>query len=157
MSDELERDDAGAADELRALYERLQPPPLADEAGESDPTTAEVVAWMRGAWQRIEPPRVAVPRPAVPLPSRRRTRSSSFALAAAAALVLLAGAAAYLRALRPASAPPPNVAEQPASGVEILAVLPDRIELRSGPVRLVLLAPTPTETTSENTDPHAGG
>jgi hypothetical protein len=59
------------------------------------------------------------------------------------------GSAALLRALatrverttRIAQAPTPA----PVNDVEVLDVRPDQVELRSGPVRLVLLGPPPTE------------
>jgi hypothetical protein len=132
-------------EELRELYRRLRPPPLADGAGEADPETARVVRWMQRAWRELEPPRAVLPRSV----ARRPRRLARPALLAAAAVVLLLAGAALWRALaaRSAAVPRLDVAREPApagtDGVEILDVRPDRLELRSGPVRLVLLGPPP--------------
>jgi hypothetical protein len=132
-------DDAGSA-ELRALYARLQPPPLADEPFEADAETVRVVGWMQQAWRGLAVPPARAPRRARPRPVRR-------ALAAAALLLVVAGAA-FLRAWRERTATRPERLAGVGTrteGVEVLAALPDRLELRSGPVRLVLLEPPPTE------------
>jgi hypothetical protein len=149
-------DEAAAEDtaELRALYGRLEPPPLPEEADEADPETAHVVGWMRNAWRALEAPQVPLPLRHVPLrpvPLRalrarraRALRRRMVLVAAAAAVLALAGAALWLARTRPAPAVE-NVAAVPARGIEILAVRPEQLELRSGPVRLVLLAPPPSE------------
>ncbi len=160
--------DGEASRELRALYQRLQPPPLADDARAADPETARVVGWVQDAWRglAVPPARVPlVPRRSAPLPrlltldprTRRRTL-----VAAAAVLLLLAGAALWQGL---AGAPPlvsvPRVADgsarPDAGGVEVLAALPDRLELRSGPVRLVLLEPPNEPSTTPTTDLPTGG
>ena len=154
-------DDAEASRELRELYRALQPPPLADDADDADPETARAVQWMRDAWQGLEIPAARVPM--APRRVRRVARPLRFALLAAAAALLALGGAALWRALgRAPSAPSsaPRLADRPAprdtSGVEVLAALPDRLELRSGPVRLVLLAPAddaPTNGATTNGTP----
>ena len=73
-------------------------------------------------------------------------------VAAAAALLLVAGTALWRALTRSSeSTPEPSMAQGPApasaTGVEILAVRPDQVELRSGPVRLVLLDPSPPPST----------
>lgn len=139
----------GGAAELRALYRRLAPPPLADDASEADPDTARVVDWMQRAYRGLAVPPATLPRPALRLAPRRSPR---LVLAAAAGLMALAGAALW-RALAPSVAPAetPRVARlptepppAPSEAVELLDVRPDRVELRAGTVRLVLLEP-PTE------------
>jgi hypothetical protein len=131
--------------ELCALYRRLEPSPPADEVSHADPETERVVRWVQGAWNALEAPPVRVPRSIPPRRSDRRFVQRAL-VAAAAALLLLAGAAAW-RALptRVEPARPTRVAQAPvpASGVEVLDVRPDQVELRSGPVRLVLLDPSP--------------
>ena len=132
------RDDA---DELRALYARLEAPPLPDGIEEADPETQRVTRWMQAAWRRVEPPRVLRP----PLSSRRPIRGRRvrwIVLAAAAAVLLAAGGLFLVSRPAPAMHPPPSetaAAPDASAGIEILAVDPERIELRSGPVRLVLL------------------
>jgi hypothetical protein len=83
--------------------------------------------------------------------------------------LLIASGAALWRALAgaPRPEPVPRVAEgsaRPDAKVEVVAALPDRLELRSGPVRLVLLDPPPipltettTETITETTHEPTGG
>ena len=145
MSDEL---DLPSSDELRALYRRLQPPPLPDDLAAADPETARAVRWMQGAWRGLVVPRTVVPsrltRPRLFLSRGRRAR-----IAAVAAAVLLLGGAALWRlssGIGPGSIPA-RVAQIPSEGplhaVELIDVGPDRIELRSGPVRLLLLDPPP--------------
>jgi hypothetical protein len=147
MSDELEPspDLPDEAVELRAHYRRLQPPPLADDLEGSDPETARVVQWMQGAWRGLTPPRTLVPGRTLPRPTVRLV--PRLRIAAAAAAVLLAGAALWrvLSRTDPTSAPA-HLAQAPAEplrGVEVIDVRPDRLELRSGPVRLLLLDPPP--------------
>ncbi|MSR63978.1 MAG: hypothetical protein EXS08_16260 [Planctomycetes bacterium] len=147
MSDEREPLD-GEARELRALYRSLQPPTTADELAEADPGTVRAVEWMRAAYRGLVVPPCALPR-ATPRPRRAaRPVPRVLALAAAAAALVLGAAALWRRLARPAANPgPERVAQVPApvarEGVEILSVLPDRLELRCGPVRLVLLDPPP--------------
>jgi hypothetical protein len=149
VSAEHEPDDP-LRDELARIYRGLRPPPLADAASAADAETARAVLWMQDAWRGLE-----VPPARVPLPGRRRARPRLLrpALAAAAAALVL-GALALARLLgRRASEPAPPVAQGPADAgaVEILALQAGRVELRSGPVRLVLLAPPasyPTEDSS---------
>ncbi len=166
MSTEDDRvPDAEALRELGALYRGLRPPPLADGASEADPETARAVQWMRAAWGGLEipPARVpALPRRAPRALWRLRGPARSRLLGAAALLLALGGAALW-RALRPGAEPAraPRVAQGPAPaaerGVEVLAALPDRLELRSGPVRLVLLDPPHTEPDTQTIEPNLGG
>lgn len=143
MSDEPEPPDE-ALPELGALYRRLQPPQPADELAEADAETVRAVEWVRAAYRGLAVPPRALPRTT----PRVRRLPRVLALAAAAAALVLGAAALWRRLARPvASTEPGRVAQAPApaanDGVEILAVLPDRLELRAGPVRLVLLEPPP--------------
>lgn len=147
------------SDELRQIYRRLQPPALPDHAAEADPETARVVQWMQGAWRGLALPPARVP--LAPRLSTRPIRHLRFALVAAAAVLLLVSGTlvtgtALWRALTRSSesTPEPRMAQGPppasATGVEILAVRPDQVELRSGPVRLVLLGPPPTDSEQDS-------
>lgn len=140
------------AEDLRALYRRLQPPAPADEAGAADPETARVVSWMRTAYEGLSAPPSLQPERL--RRSRSRARLVTRGLQAAAAVLFLAGAALLWRALRrtePAGLAP--TAQQHSGrardSVEFLEVRPDHLVLRSGPVRLVLLEP-PTETSDHS-------
>jgi len=141
MSDELDL----PPDELRALYRRLQPPPLADDLAAADLETARVVRWMQGAWSGLAP-RTPVPsgltRPRGSVPHVPRARIA----AAAAAVLLLAGAVLWrLSSTTDQGSAPARVAQatagEPERSIEVIDVRPDQIELRSGPVRLLLLDP----------------
>jgi len=143
--------------ELRALYRRLEPSPPADEVAHADQETERVVRWMQGAWNTLDVPNVTAPIVTAPpvrvprsiRPRRSVRRSVQRMLLAAAAVLLLATGAALWHTLstRVEPAPPTRVAQgpAPAQGIEILDVRPDQVELRSGPVRLLLLGPPPTD------------
>ena len=156
MSDERElpgpERELPGSDELRALYRRLAPPPLADDVAEADAETARVVRWVQGAYRGLEPARASVP--LLLARTRRPARFGPRARLAAAAAVLLVAGAALWRALSGSSpAPAPERVAQspsgPGSAVEVIDVRPDGLELRSGPVRLLLLEPPPSEPTDE--------
>jgi hypothetical protein len=144
------------AAELRRLYARLAPPPLADDLDAADAETAHVVGWMRAAYRGLAVPAAEPPRIAARTTPRRRLRPAPLAALAAAAAVLALGGAALWRALAGGAAPAvepgpaPRVARGTAEerGIEIRALAPDQVELRSGPVRLVLLAPPASESDS---------
>lgn len=143
MGDELELPEPS---ELRDLYRRLQPPPLADDLAGADPETARVVGWMQGAWRGLTPPRALAPGRTR---SRRSVRLVPRARIAAAAAAVLLAAATLWRALSGShlGSAPDHLAQvparEPARGVEVIDVRPDQVELRSGPVRLLLLDPPP--------------
>lgn len=133
--------------EWRSLYRRLRPEPPADDVREADPETARVVGWMRQAYGELRPPTRETPR-ATPRPQslphvRRRT------WLVAAGVLLSVSAALYWRSRewrsrvgRKEREQPPHLTQRevPTSiRVEFLLVRPDHVELRSGPVRLVLL------------------
>ena len=135
-------------DELRRAWERLETPRPEPELEDCDPRTRAAVAWMQAAWSRVEAPapRVPLARPAL------RPQPWMLPLAAAAGVLLALAVVFALQRLgvgvRPADVDTP-IAAQPASqgapaprpddAVELAALAPDRVELRSGPVRLILL------------------
>ena len=124
-------------DALRALYARLTPPELPDELERADTETAQAVGWVRAAWRTLEVPPARVPLRALP---RRRARTLALALTAAAIVLAVLGSA--LRAVHVRRIEPERVAQAPAVRPAITVnALPDRLELVSGPVRLVLLDP----------------
>jgi len=122
-------------DDLRARWNELEPPPL--EPGEpADAATRATLAWLRAAWTRAGVP--PVPR----IAPGASTRFPWLPLASAAAAALVAALSAGVAfeappAERPAVAP----ATEP---VRVVASTPERLELRSGAVTLVLL-PTPSD------------
>jgi len=147
----VERD----VDPLAALAQawRAVAPPREDaELAELDAETRRAVARLRAAWDRVEAPAGAAQsalRRVRPAPWRVRTERARSPWAAAAALLLALGGAAGLGYRRGLSARGgPGVAQRaPAStlpfgagaGVGVERATSDRIELRAGNVRLVLL------------------
>ena len=136
--------------DLRRAWSRLEPPrPDPDLEGSDEPTRA-AVEWMRAAWSRLE-----APAPVVPLALHRRRsgwRRWAQPLAAAAGVLVALGVWLALQRLEPGVRPDGVDTEttarthvgEPApvpldDGVELAALAPDRVELRSGPVRLILL------------------
>jgi hypothetical protein len=140
-----ERELPPLSDELRALYRRLQPPSLADDLDTADERTRNTVRWMQSAWRELEPPRALLP-PALARPATAQHPLQRVRWIAVAAAVLLVAGGVLWRLLLAAgeNARPSRVAQapvQPERAVEIIDVRPDRVELRSGPVRLLLLDP----------------
>lgn len=147
MSDE--RDDEERVRALGELYRSLTPPPLADGLAEADEETVRAVRWMQSAWRELEVPPTAFPiRRAAPPRKKLLRRALPWLVAAG---VLAGGAALLLRE--------PRVSESEeqlsAAPIEIEDVRADRIELRSGPVRLVLLSPPKRDETPS--DPESTG
>jgi len=132
------RDAADPLDALREGWGSLAPAELSDEP--ADAVTLAVRAELRRAWAELERP----PVPPLPAPLFRRTRPPvrPWWPSAAAALLLVAIGAALWR-----SGGPPRGPSAPAGeGPRVAALTPDRIELTSGSVRLVLLTKTTTPT-----------
>ncbi len=136
-------------EDLAEAWRSLEAPEPADELGDADATTREVVAWMRAAWRTVEPER-RVPTGA-PILRPRYGRPALLRLAAAALIAALAAAVLW----RPGAEAPaePIVAEGPDAPVpEVIPEQPvpegrvplaslssEHIEMRSGSVRLILL------------------
>jgi hypothetical protein len=148
--------DGDELEPLRRAWEELEVPEPAPERS-ADVAERAALEWVRRTWERVEPPapvRSPWPRPA---PAAARTRRWPWIAAAAAA-----GLAGFWLATAPSREEPPGTAgspepaiartELPAKGsgateehstppaeVELAHVAPDRMELRSGSVRLILL------------------
>ena len=169
MTDELKDDDEGL-DALRRAFEALPAPPPVRELGAEDDDTRRVVAWLAAAWSAQAPASSAPPaalRPAALRPGAlpRRAEFAWRPLAAAAVvLVLLGGSllvAHVLRgrvASRPAlpvvrtpAAPAPALVETPAPPPQpgVVAAAADHLELRSGPVRMLLFLQPPPASREE--------
>jgi len=127
---------------LAASWKRLEAPSPARDLEKEDEVTRRAVLWLRQAWSTLEAPVLRAPRRLRFAPFRRRVLRP----AVAAALLLAAGAALFL----------PGRPQETRSAAEIVVrapnppeprpvLLPDsrpgRMELRSGPVRLILLQP----------------
>lgn len=139
-------------DELRALWDALDPPPTAEERDDEpeDPATRAALEWMRAAWDVVEAPRrplpLAVPREVA---SRPRWAWSASGLVAGLAAALLAWlgvrSAPDARSEQRAGSPDPRaVAVRPIEPPVLLASLrgDGSVETRAGKVRLVLCPPT---------------
>jgi len=143
-------------EDLRRAWARLDAPQSAPELEVCDERTRAAVAWMQKAWGRVEAPAPVVPHTAF----RRASPRWMLPLAAAAGALLALGV--WIALQRSTSGVRPEGVSQPsaerttqpqesapggASGliegeVELAALAADRIELRSGPVRLILLTAT---------------
>ena len=133
-----ERDDL-PLEGLRNAWQNLTPPPPADGIEESDPETRAVVGWMRAAFESVETP----PVPVFALRrSRRRARLLPMPLAAAASALIAVGLWGLMHRGQRPEEPGPIALRTPAAEAPVIAALgPDHIEMRSGPVRLVLFQP----------------
>jgi hypothetical protein len=133
---------------LRRAWDELAVP----AAPREDAAERAAVDWMRGAWARIEPPAGAsLPRRSARGASRRRPRWAWLAAAAAAGLAAVLLGLAQLgerRDARPRSTEVPVAGAPPRSGpglpaepesIPIATLTADRMELRAGNVRLILL------------------
>jgi hypothetical protein len=142
-----ERDDRDPLEALRAAWHTVEPADPGSLAEEQlDPATRAVIQRLRRAYA------LAGPEPAA-LPWRIRLALHRRALrrVAVAALVLALAALAVREFAKPSgsqtasesgpiAAEPPTVAE---AGVLLASLTPECMELRSGPVRLILLTPAP--------------
>jgi hypothetical protein len=124
-------------DELRRAWRGLEPELPAGELAEADPATRASVAWMRAAWTGLP-----VPEPRVPGQLRRRPALRLLgALSAAAAVLALLWAAGWQAPVQRFEEPARTQTVQPTAntGPQLAALDSGRLELRSGPVRLILL------------------
>lgn len=130
-------------DPLRALWDAVAAPaahrPLADE----DAATRDAIAWLQGAYARVAPAAAAPRARLAPRPVHAWARR--LALVAAAAVLLLIVRASWNEP-RPgrdlpaeARMPPPATAPE----IQVLTSDAQRLEMRSGSVRLILLHPQP--------------
>lgn len=131
-------------DELRAAWRAMAPPdPTASVDARDEPTRA-AVAWMRSAWAAAAPP----PTSALPWRVRLRiarprvVRALPWVAAAAALVVCTALLGRGGRTEHDAAPVPELVARpEPIAKPELVSLSADRMELRSGPVRLILFTP----------------
>jgi hypothetical protein len=146
-------------DELREAWRSQSPAEPADELEEADPKTRATVAWMRAAWQALEVPEPRLPAPRRARFVRLRPRLVPLVLAAAAAVLVMLGV--YLAkdasdvqrmpeqetrlAQGEGPSEPLQRTTEVASSADIAYLGDDRMELRSGPVRLVLLTRRDTQ------------
>jgi len=155
-------------DALARAFRELPAPPPARELDAEDEVTRRAVAWMAAAFRAQSPASSAPPaailaRTAQPAP--RRERRTWRPLAAAAAVLVLLGGALLLaeHVLHPRTATPrvTPVAQAPETGIPaphttppditppaapasgVVAVAADHLELRSGPVRMLLFLNAP--------------
>ncbi len=162
------REPDDALDALVRAFRELPAPPPARELDAEDEATRRAVAWMAAAFgaqspASSAPPAAILARTARPAP-RREHRAWRPLAAAAAVLVLLGGGLVLAdRVLRPRAATPPDAplaqvppAEIPAPDIAppditppaarasgVVAVAEDHLELRSGPVRMLLFLSAP--------------
>jgi len=140
-------DERDPLEALRAAWRAIEPADPGSLAEEQlDPATRAVIQRLRRAYA------LAGPEPAA-LPWRIRLALHRRALrrVAVAALVLALSALAVREFAHPSgsqTAPEPApIAAEPAAaaeaGVLLASLTPERMELRSGPVRLILLTPAP--------------
>jgi hypothetical protein len=158
MTDEMREGDE-SLDALRRAFEALPAPPPVRELGSEDDDTRRVVAWMAAAWSAQAPATSAPPatlRPAALRPTAlpRRAEFAWRPLAAAAVVLVLLGGSllvAHVTRGRVASQPAPPVAQTPAapSRPGIVAAADDHLELRSGPVRMLLFLQPPPASREE--------
>lgn len=146
-------------DELREAWDALEAPDP-DALAERDDAA---LAWMRSAWRAVEAPPAAIP-PRLARPTWRALPRVAALAAAAALLVALgtwwrigpgpapAGPGPIAQASVEETAPEPAAEEPP---VQLASIEPDRMELRSGPVRLYLVTGTSAEPveSDERTNP----
>ena len=142
---EEERGDL-SLDELRRAWRGLAPEVPANELGRADPRTRAVVDWMRTAWSSVEAPVPPVHSVPAPRPRRPILRLAAGLAAAAAVLCSLW----FFLQRPPGPARPEDDGTRIATGdspggraapeePRLASVGPDHVELRSGPVRLILL------------------
>lgn len=138
---------------LRDLWQRQEPLLPPDALERTDDATLASVAWLQAAWSEqrpstsVAPPLSATHRPS-PLPQVLR-------LAAAACWVLALSAIAEL-VTNTLETPSPMSARSTGNALRVASIASDRVELRHGSVRLVLLtAPHASEATGLDDDPQA--
>jgi len=130
-------------DDLKAAWNELEAPELAEDVRDADEATRRTVTWLRAAFEGLEVPEVT-------LPSRRRRSPFVYiALAAAAGLVALALARNYRAGPTEDTPAPTIVAEAPLTANPVFHE-DGSIELRKGGVRLLLLPDPVAQTTEES-------
>lgn len=139
-----DREDGELRAELARLYRGLEPEAPADAIEDADAATRSSVAWLRSAWESLEVPRAAPPAArGLPRPSLRRR--VALALVAAALLVGLGQVIWRTRTSQDPGVEPAVVQRESSpdsstseTEIQLASLSSDHIEMRSGPVRLVL-------------------
>jgi hypothetical protein len=133
--------------ELRGAWRALEPPAATAPIDEPDPATRATVEWLRAAWRASEPAAPQIWSLPWSLRMRLRLRRARLApIAAAAALVvaIAAGAGVWSSHVAESRRLETPRADDVAPSLSLVPsyVTPDRMELRSGAVRLILLTPS---------------
>lgn len=138
-------------DELRRAWRGLASPLPAEELDDCDAGTRASVEWMQAAWSSLEVPEPRVPHSRPQLApqfawqrSPRRALESALPYAAAAALLVTLWFAGSEQSLQRPEQVARSQTEAPLNpsdyeGPQLAALSSDHLELRSGPVRLILL------------------
>jgi hypothetical protein len=143
-----ERDDRDPLEALRAAWRRVEPAePGALAEPDLDGATRAVIERLRRAYVLAGPEPTALPWRVRLLVHRRALRR-----VAVAAVILGLAALAVRQFAQPSgsrTAEPAPIAAEPATaaeaGVLLASLTPESMELRSGPVRLILLTPVPAD------------
>jgi len=142
----VERDDE--LEELRSLWRDVRPPAVSDSLDEE---TERAVEWMRAAWNAVEaPPLPAALERSVPRETTTGWTGAALFLIAASVFVVFALRSPIVEGpgSRPVDDTATNALEHPEgtnpTGTDVeappfVAMASDRIEMRRGSVRLVLL------------------
>lgn len=166
-----ERDDDAPLDELRAAWRTLAPADPAEQLDEPDAATRATLDWLRAAWQATASDAPTAPPLRLPwrlrlTAARRRLLPLAPWLAAAGLLVVLLREFTAPHSARPATRAPsrgdlvveaspdaapvaagPTIVHVPdpiavSDVIPLTAVDAHRMEMRRGPVRLILVLPT---------------
>jgi hypothetical protein len=127
-------------DELRRAWRGLEPELPAEDLSEVDPTTRASVEWMHAAWSSLQVPAVRVPSRRLVHPVLRLAAGLAAAAAVLASLWLAGNQGRLQRSedfARSESEAP--IAPNHLEGPQLASLSSEHVELRSGPVRLVLL------------------
>jgi hypothetical protein len=126
---------------LHAAWRALAAPPPFRALADEDDLTRASVDWLRATFLRATPSDAPL---VLPRLRRQRRLTLLLPLAAAATLLLAVG---LQQGSGPSAPPAPTLADPSAalaaSSVEVLVSQPNRLELRSGVVRLTLLHTAP--------------
>jgi hypothetical protein len=143
-------DDELALDELRAAWRTLAPDDPSERVDAPDAATQAALDWMRAAWSATA---ADAPLDATPLRlpwrarwtvARRRARPLLPWLAAAGLLVAVLREVTTPRAVQTIVPVPDPITVSDV--IPLTAVDAHRMEMRHGPVRLILVMPTPSTT-----------
>jgi hypothetical protein len=148
-----DHDDRELFEGLGAAWRNQPVPQPGGDLVATDAVTQRTVQWLAAAWAAQAVPPVRLPARITRRHARTAWRVSWRPLAAAAVLILILTVPLMQREPGPTpvdhGTPPPVVAANPLSPPQTPTVTADGLELRSGPVRLLLLSKTTTTTIEE--------